>query len=144
MYFALHHMQLTAPRGSEAVLRKFYVDDLGMTEVPKPARLAARGGCWFRLSDEAPLELHLGVQDDFRPAVKGHPGIVWGDEDSLRALGERLAAAGHSVTWDDELRGFPMHLNGLPGSPVHDRGMARFYVDDPHGNRLEFLAPVAE
>ncbi len=44
---AVDHVQLAAPPGSEPALRTFYVDALGMTEVPKPPALAARGGCWF-------------------------------------------------------------------------------------------------
>lgn len=142
MYYGIHHIQLTCPAGSEDALREFYVGVLGMTEVPKPPALAARGGCWFRLSEESGLELHLGVQQDFVPAVKGHPGIVWGDMTALDQLSAALTEAGCPVTWDSELHDFPMHLNGLPNAPVHAGGMARFYVNDPHGNRLEFLAPL--
>ena len=47
-----------------------------MTEVAKPAALAARGGAWFR---SGALELHLGVEDDFRPARKAHPGMLVAD-----------------------------------------------------------------
>ena len=141
MYFGLHHVQLTCPPGSEDTLRKFYVNVLGMSEVVKPVGLQARGGCWFRLDTEPGIELHLGVQADFRPALKAHPGIVWGDMDDLRALADRLEAAGYPVTWDDELHDTPMRLNGAPGSPTADAGMNRFYTSDPHGNRLEFLSP---
>ncbi|GAA4892131.1 hypothetical protein LX16_2061 [Stackebrandtia albiflava] len=141
MYFGVHHVQLTCPAGSEDTLRTFYGELLGMAEVAKPARLAARGGCWFRLDGQPGIELHLGVEAEFRPARKGHPGIVWGDLESLRSLADRLTAAGHGVTWDEELHDHPMRLNGAEGSPVNPAGMHRFYVDDPHGNRIEFLAP---
>jgi catechol 2,3-dioxygenase-like lactoylglutathione lyase family enzyme len=114
----LHHVQLAAPAGSEDVLRAFYVEALGMTEVPKPPVLAARGGAWFR---SGALELHLGVEDDFRPARKAHPGIVVDDLDAVVA---RLAAHGIEVSWDDNFPGF-----------------RRCYVADPHGNRLELLEP---
>jgi catechol 2,3-dioxygenase-like lactoylglutathione lyase family enzyme len=115
----LHHVQLACPRGSEDVLRGFYGEVLGMTEVPKPPELAARGGAWFRSGG---LELHLGVEDDFRPARKAHPGMLVED---LPAYAERLAARGVSVEWDDA---FPGHR--------------RCYVHDPHGNRLELLEPL--
>ena len=115
----VHHVQLTAPPGSEAVLRRFYVEVLGMTEVAKPAGLAARGGAWFR---SGALELHLGVEDDFRPARKAHPGMLVAD---LPAYAERLAALGVAVEWDDA---FP--------------GYRRCYVSDPHGNRLELMEPL--
>ncbi|MGW4046356.1 glyoxalase, partial [Streptomyces sp. NPDC004721] len=29
-------------------MRAYYAGVLGMTEVPKPPALAARGGCWFQ------------------------------------------------------------------------------------------------
>ena len=69
-----------AARGSTASV-------LGMTEVPKPPALAARGGAWFRAGA---LELHLGVEDDFRPARKAHPGLL---VDDLPAFAERLGGA---------------------------------------------------
>ena len=61
----LHHMQLAMPRAEERAARDFFVGVLGMTEVDKPPALAARGGAWFRAGD---VELHLGVEDNFRPA----------------------------------------------------------------------------
>ncbi|GGU88984.1 glyoxalase [Streptomyces litmocidini] len=114
----LHHVQLSLPPGEEEACRRFYVDVLGMTEIRKPPVLAARGGLWVR-SDA--LEIHLGVEEDFRPARKGHPGILVAD---LDGLAERLTARGVEVTWDDN---FPGHR--------------RFYVADCHENRLEFLCP---
>jgi catechol 2,3-dioxygenase-like lactoylglutathione lyase family enzyme len=113
------HVQLAAPAGSEDALRAYYVDVLGMTEVPKPPALAARGGCWFAAGE---VRLHLGIEEDFRAARKAHPGLrVRG----IEAYAARLAAHGAPVTWDD----------GLPGHH-------RFSSEDPAGNRLEFLEPT--
>ncbi|WP_420034072.1 VOC family protein [Streptomyces sp. cg28] len=120
MITALDHVQLAAPEGSEALLRSFYVDVLGMTEIPKPPVLAARGGCWFGADG---VQLHLGVERDFRPARKAHPGLRVRD---IEAFAERLVARGAEVVWDDNL-------------PGH----RRFYSTDPVGNRLEFLEPAA-
>lgn len=114
----LHHVQLAIPPGGEDRCRAFWGDVLGMQEVQKPPVLAARGGCWFRGGG---LEVHLGVEDDFAPARKAHPGILVRD---LRALADTLTEAGVAVTWDPEF-------------PGHDR----FYAADPFGNRLEFLEP---
>ncbi|MFJ6700928.1 VOC family protein [Streptomyces sp. NPDC091272] len=114
----LHHVQLALPPGEEDKCRAFYVDVLGMTEVRKPPALAARGGLWVRTDG---LEIHLGAEEDFRPARKAHPGILVAD---LDALAHRLEERGVQVTWDDD---FP--------------GRRRFYVADCHENRLEFLGP---
>ena len=116
----IHHVQLTCPEGSEDRLRSFYAGVLGFTEVDKPPGLAKRGGCWFRGFG---IELHLGVEADFSPSRKGHPGLLVSNLDEWAG---RLAAAGYRVAFDDE---FP--------------GMRRFYSHDPHGNRLEFLEPIA-
>jgi catechol 2,3-dioxygenase-like lactoylglutathione lyase family enzyme len=114
----LHHVQLAVPAGSEPALREFYGGVLGMTEVTKPAALAARGGAWFR---SGPVELHLGVEAGFRPAGKAHPALLVSD---VSAVATRLAEAGQDVRWDDLLPGY-----------------RRCYVEDPCGNRLELLTP---
>jgi catechol 2,3-dioxygenase-like lactoylglutathione lyase family enzyme len=106
----IHHVQLACPPGSEDTLRGFYGGVLGLPE--------ARGGCWFRGHG---IELHLGVEQDFRPARQAHPGLLVQDLDTWA---ERLRAAGAPVRFDDN---FP--------------GMRRFYTEDPFGNRLEFLEP---
>lgn len=112
----LHHMQLAMPRGEERAARDFFVGVLGMLEVDKPPVLAARGGAWFRAGE---VELHLGVEEGFRPARKGHPGILVTDLDDVV---HRLIEAGQDVSWDAEFTGF-----------------RRVYAQDPFGNRLEFL-----
>lgn len=117
-YPGLHHAQLAMPVGGEDQARRFYSDVLGLAEVAKPPVLAARGGAWFRAGG---LELHLGVEDDFSPARKAHPGILVTDVDDVV---RRLAAAGQDHAWDTELPGF-----------------RRVYAHDPFGNRLEFLQP---
>ncbi|MER5909301.1 VOC family protein [Streptomyces sp. NPDC001982] len=118
MLAAVDHVQLAAPPGSEDLLRPFYIGALGMTEIPKPPVLATRGGCWFQAG---PVQLHLGIENDFRPAKKAHPGLRVTD---IEAYAARLEAHGAPVTWDDDL-------------PGHKR----FYCADPVGNRLEFLEP---
>ena len=119
MITGLHHVQLAAPVGSEPRLRAFYAGVLGLAEVDKPAELAKRGGVWFRGPG---VELHLGIEEEFRPARKAHPGLLVGDLDGMVA---RLRAAGVDAR--------PDHL--LPG-------FRRCYVDDPVGNRVELLEPL--
>jgi catechol 2,3-dioxygenase-like lactoylglutathione lyase family enzyme/GNAT superfamily N-acetyltransferase len=117
--FGIDHVQLAIPAGAEDACRAFYVDVLGMKELQKPADLAKRGGIWVAAGS---LQLHFGVEADFRPARKAHPGIL---TSRLDALADRLADAGIPIEWDALLPGF-----------------RRFYVFDPNGNRLEFLSPA--
>jgi catechol 2,3-dioxygenase-like lactoylglutathione lyase family enzyme len=112
----LDHVQLAIPPGSEDLCRAFYVGLLGMRELQKPPVLAARGGAWLA---SGPVQIHLGVEPEFRPARKAHPAVAVADIDGLAA---RLSGAGHDVVWDD----------AIPG-------LRRFYASDPVGNRLEFL-----
>ena len=117
---ALDHVQLAMPEGEEEAARAFYRDLLGIPEQPKPPHLARRGGCWF---EDGAVKVHLGVDTDFRPAKKAHPGLIVED---LPALAARLSAAGHTVRDDEPLEGYN-----------------RLYVDDPFGNRLELMEPKA-
>jgi catechol 2,3-dioxygenase-like lactoylglutathione lyase family enzyme len=116
---AIDHVQLAMPPGREAEARAFYSGLLGIPEKPKPAALAARGGCWF---EDGPFKLHLGVEAEFRPARKAHPALL---VDDLAGLVARLAAAGHPVRTDEPLPGYD-----------------RAFVDDPFGNRLELMEPT--
>jgi catechol 2,3-dioxygenase-like lactoylglutathione lyase family enzyme len=116
----IDHVQLAMPAGREDDARRFYRDLLAIPEVPKPPALAARGGVWFERGD---LKVHLGVDRPFAPARKAHPAFIVAD---LSALVARLKAAGIAVN-DDE--------------PVD--GYERVYVDDPFGNRIELVEPIA-
>jgi hypothetical protein len=116
---ALDHVQLAAPAGTEKQLRGYYADILGMTEIPKPPLLAARGGCWFQIG---PVQIHLGIEDPFVPAKKAHPALRIS---GIHGYAEHIAALGAAVTWDYDLPGY-----------------MRFYSHDPVGNRIEFLEPI--
>lgn len=116
MILALDHIQLALPAGAEPEMRAFYCDLLGMTEVPKPAPLAGRGGFWAKA---AGIAVHFGVDPNFHPATKAHPAFRVAD---INALSVRLADQGHRVQWDV----------ALPG-------VTRFFTFDPVGNRVELL-----
>jgi len=113
---SIDHVQVAGPPGCEAAARNFYGDLLGLREIPKPPSLAARGGVWFALGRQ---ELHVGVEEDFRPALKAHPAFSCVDPD---VLAESLQASGAPVSWNGEAR-----------------GVRRFYTSDPFGNRLEIV-----
>ncbi|MBF6463979.1 glyoxalase [Nocardia beijingensis] len=109
----IHHVQLCCPAGAEDRQRGFYRGVPGWTELPKPPRLAGRGG--------PDGELHIGVEADVHPATKAHPAFVV----DIDATAEALASAGYLVVWAD---------------PAEIPGRRRFHTHDAVGNRVEFLA----
>ena len=112
----LDHVQLAIPPGMEAQAEAFYCGILGFEVLPKPPSMAARGGRWFARNG---VQIHVGIEADFRPARKAHPAIALRGLDDLAA---GLARAGVAVRWDDE----------IPGT-------RRCFVDDPFGNRIELV-----
>mgnify|MGYP000338636589 CR=1 FL=1 len=112
-WVALDHVQLAIPTGQEEAARAFYVDVLGMTELPKPASMAARGGAWF---SAGPFEIHVGAETDFVPARKAHPALT------MRGLVDFVERSGLDARWNDEIV-----------------GVVRCHVDDPFGNRIELI-----
>lgn len=109
-------MQVAMPAGAEGVARKFYGDVLGMNEIAKPPELAKRGGCWF---ESGVVQIHLGVEAEFRPARKAHPALRCADYDSLIT---RLRSQGIQVQDDASIP-----------------GVRRCHVADPFGNRIELI-----
>ena len=109
----IDHLQIAAPKGCEAAARRFFGDVLGLREIEKRAALRAREGCWFRIGSR---QLHIGVEEPFRPAIKAHPAFSVSDINSVFRL---LQEEGVRCVWDEALA-----------------GVLRFYANDPWGNRL--------
>lgn len=68
------------------------------------------------------MRVHLGVDAEFHPARKAHPGFLVRD---IRELTGRLRNAGYEINDDEPLEGYD-----------------RRYVDDPFGNRIELMEPL--
>jgi septum formation protein len=115
-FASIDHVQLAMPPGGESTARQFYRDLLGMVEIPKPAQLAKRGGCWFESGE---VQIHLGVEKDFRPAKKAHPALRCRD---YAACVARLAGSGVEIHEVDDIP-----------------GVRRGHIDDPFGNRIELI-----
>jgi catechol 2,3-dioxygenase-like lactoylglutathione lyase family enzyme len=113
---AIDHVQLAMPAGREEEARAFYDRLLGIPEVPKPPDLRKRGGAWF---EKGEVRIHLGVDPEFRPARKAHPGLRVRE---LEALVSKLRHAGCAVSEYDLLS-----------------GARRVFISDPFGNRLELI-----
>jgi catechol 2,3-dioxygenase-like lactoylglutathione lyase family enzyme len=116
MAFALDHVQIAIPPGSETEARAFYGTLLGLRELDRPASLAGRSGCWYDLGLH---QLHLGADANFHPARKAHVALT---TDDLAALRGRLEDAGCPI-----------------GEDVPIPGRTRFFTEDPFGNRLELI-----
>jgi catechol 2,3-dioxygenase-like lactoylglutathione lyase family enzyme len=110
-------VQIAMPAGEEEKARAFYRDLLGLTEIPKPAELAGRGGAWFR---SGYVQVHLGVELDFRPARKAHPAFLVNHLDKLLA----------------EIRDAGLEVDS--SQPALDE-YRRVHVFDPFGNRIELM-----
>lgn len=116
---SIDHVQLAMRAGAEDQVREFYAGVLGLTEVPRPPDLAKRGGAWF----EGPgIKVHLGVEQEFRPARKAHVAFLVDDVAELVAL---CRSANLETTDINEIDGY-----------------RRAHVFDPLGNRLEFMEPM--
>ena len=109
----IDHVQVAIPAGGEDEARRFYVGVLGLTEVPKPERLLARGGAWFESGE---TRVHVGVDASFVSARKAHPALL------LFGLRDFIVASGLDATWSDEIQ-----------------GVDRCHVADPFGNRIELI-----
>ena len=119
MLDGLDHVQLAMPRSGEERARAYFAGLLGLVELEKPAALAGRGGVWFGLPDGR--QIHLGVDEPFRPGAKAHPAFGCA---ALDALARRLEEGGYVARWDGAL------------APRR-----RFYAENPLGNRIEFIEP---
>lgn len=116
-FLEIDHIQLAMPPGGEDAARHFFGELLGMTEISKPPELAKRGGCWFA---SGKVQVHLGVEQDFRPAKKAHPALRCRDYASLLTTLRK-----HNLD--------VIEVNDIPG-------VRRCHIFDPFGNRIELIA----
>lgn len=119
--YAIDHVQIAMPPGGETQARAFYGALLGMLETSKPATLAGRGGVWFAAGTAS---LHVGVEQEFRPARKAHPAFLVAE---LGVVLDACRAAGYTVSTDE------------PPLP----GYQRAHIADPFGNRIELMQRTA-
>ncbi|PYT00395.1 MAG: glyoxalase [Acidobacteria bacterium] len=117
MILAIHHAQITIPKGEEDKAREFYCGVLGLNEIPKPEELAGRGGFWLEIGDR---QLHIGTEDKVADAnSKAHVAYRVEDLEHWR-----------SVLTKREVK---------VSDGIQVPGMRRFEFRDPFGNRVEFL-----
>jgi uncharacterized protein involved in copper resistance len=69
------------------------------------------------------VTLHIGVEQDFRPARKAHPALL---VEGLTTFVARLEAAGYPIQQD-----------------VQSASYDRVHMNDPFGNRIELMERTA-
>jgi len=110
----IDHIQIAVPRALEDQCLKFYREIFAFPEIAKPTELQARGGAWFQVGT---LQMHIGVDPDASPRSKRHICFLTGDLARARAF-----VVEQGVSIEDE---------GVA------EGLARFFIRDPAGNRIE-------
>jgi len=121
MIIALHHVQITIPKGSEEQGKDFYCGILGLKEIEKPDSLKGRGGFWLQLGHQ---EVHVGTEDGFdRLSTKAHIAYQVEDIDY----------------WKTKLAKHQIEIVESVPIPSYER----FEFRDPFGNRLEIIQAIA-
>ncbi len=110
----IDHVQIAVPKALEAQSLAFYRDVLGLTEIPKPEELRARGGAWFQTGN---LQMHVGIDPDASPRSKRHVCFLVSDLTVARA---KVVSKGVAIEEENVAE-----------------GLSRFFIRDPAGNRIE-------
>jgi catechol 2,3-dioxygenase-like lactoylglutathione lyase family enzyme len=111
---AIDHVQVAVPRALEAECLAFYREVLGLSEIPKPEPLRARGGAWFQVGA---VQFHIGVDAEPSPKSKRH---VCFRVDDLAAARANVVAGGVAIEEEGVAE-----------------GLKRFFIRDPANNRIE-------
>lgn len=118
------HINLTIAPGEEAFAeaRRFYIDLLGLQELPRPAVTdSGTPGYWLACGNGQ--EIHISAENEaekLNSASRRHPAFQVSD---LEALRQELEAAAVPLQ-------YPKHTPD---------GVKRFFARDPWGNRIEFV-----
>ena len=110
----IDHVQIAVPKALEAACLKFYREVFAFPELPKPEALRGRGGAWFQVGT---LQMHIGVDAEPSPKSKRHICFLVGDLATARA---QVVAHGTAIEEESVAE-----------------GLARFFIRDPAGNRIE-------
>ena len=110
----VNHVQVNVPHADLERARSFYLDFMGMTEIPRPTTFTSKG-IWMRAGN---FEMHIGLEDGVdRTKTRAHVAY---EVDHLEPWRAKVSDAGHPI--------FEQPL--IPG---YDR----FQFRDPFGNMIE-------
>jgi catechol 2,3-dioxygenase-like lactoylglutathione lyase family enzyme len=117
MILAIHHVQITIPKGAEPQAREFYCGLLGLTEIAKPDEFVGRGGFWLEVGDR---QVHVGTEDRVDGTMSKAPVAYLVD---------------NIDPWRSKL--VENNIEVVDGIQIP--GYERFEFRDPFGNRIEFM-----
>lgn len=95
--------------------------------MPSPCR----NGCRVRAHDGDAIlaEIHLGIDDPFRPASKAHPSLVCDPLGEWEAAAERIERGEYELSWVER---------------DTFEGYVRFHARDGFGNRIKVMTPAVQ
>jgi catechol 2,3-dioxygenase-like lactoylglutathione lyase family enzyme len=107
------HILISIPEGKTEEARIYYSQVLGLTEIPGDH---PNGAIWFQIAD---IELHLREESGGHFSLR-HPAFEIANLDEAR---QGLEQKGIDIAYSSDID-----------------GRQRFFIRDPFGNRIEFLA----
>lgn len=99
--------------------KAFYGGTLGLQEIPRPESFDF-GGAWYQIGPEV---LHLVNRSTAYPPAPHHFCLSVQD---ITSAAKVIESAGYKIVWDTRYK---------------IKGIDRFFVRDPDGNRVEFQGP---
>ena len=116
MILGVNHVQVNVPTADLERARDFYVNFMGMREIPRPSTFTSKG-IWLHAGT---FEIHLGLEDGVdRSKTRAHVAYQVND---IRAWRARVAEAGHAMKEQPLIPGYE-----------------RFQFRDPFGNMIEVM-----
>jgi len=119
MIISVNHVQVNVPTSHLQAARDFYLNFLGLKEIPRPTTFTSPG-IWMHAGQ---FEMHIGVEDNVnRSATRAHVAYEVSD---LSLWRRKVTDAGYPI-------------KEQPKIPNYDR----FQFRDPFGNNIEIIARV--
>jgi catechol 2,3-dioxygenase-like lactoylglutathione lyase family enzyme len=115
----LHHVFHTVPVKGAPLLRHFYSELLGLSEIQRAEVLTDLPLIWFQVGED---HLHFRLDDEWERGRRDHHIAILFDD--LPPVLLRLQDDGYEI-------------NELPS--FQDYGYKRFYVYDPFGRQVEMI-----
>ena len=115
----IDHLLISIPVGKVEEAKHFYLEVLGLKQIPKPANVLKNGGFWALIAN---IELHIGVEAAVGPPSKRHPAFEIEDLEGARGY----------------LKGKGVRIKEYEPLPNFNR----FSFFDPFDNRIELLEKI--